>query len=92
MPELGEELETLIRAIVRDEFQKLEPQSMPLPPVLAYSERDACRILGISQGTARRLRRQRLLRFSRVGRRAVYLPEHIEEFLKQHERGGKPRR
>jgi len=92
MAKFGVDLELLIRAIVQDELKKVESQPKPLPPMLAYTEREACRLLGMSSRSARHYRRTGQLRFSRVAGKAVYLPEHIEEFLRQHERGGKSRR
>lgn len=92
MSEFGEELESLIRAIVRDELKKIDAQLKSLPPVFAYTEREACKLLGMSARSARHYRQTGQLRFSRVAGKAVYLPEHIEEFLKQREKGGKSRR
>ncbi len=58
---------------------------MEEPTDKIYSEREASRILGLSYDTVRSLRRRGELSHFRPGKRVLYSPEHLAEFLKRHE-------
>jgi predicted site-specific integrase-resolvase len=49
------------------------------------TEREFCEAVGIHRVTAFRLRRQGKLPHCKIGSKIVYLPRHIEEFLRLHE-------
>lgn len=49
------------------------------------TEREFCQAVGIHRVTAFRLRKQGKLPHCRIGVKIMYLPRHIEEFLRLHE-------
>lgn len=87
----GDELEAIIRKIVREELAAnvLEVMGAPLPQTL--SEKEFCERVGISRDTAKRLRDRGKLKFAQVGRRVLYTPGHVTEFLESSERKRKRR-
>lgn len=50
------------------------------------TEKQVCRMLGISRVTAFRLRRERKLAHYKIGSKVLYKPEHVEQFLAAHEK------
>ncbi len=53
---------------------------------VTLTEREFCKLVGISQPTAFAMRKAGKLGHCRVGRRVLYLERHIEEFLVLTER------
>jgi len=53
-----------------------------------FTEKEAAKILGISQMTLIRRRNEGAIRFYRVGSRILYGERHLEEFLAKCECGG----
>jgi hypothetical protein len=49
------------------------------------TEKEFAAVCGLSYGYIKTLRRRGLIVCLRVGRRALYLPEHVEQFLKSCE-------
>lgn len=79
--------EETARRVVREELAQQPPP--PAPDERALSEQEFCARAGISERTAQRLRASGKLRCKRVGRRVLYLPEHISEFLTENRKRGK---
>jgi excisionase family DNA binding protein len=84
--EYGDVLEAIIRKIVREELaaQSQGITAAPLPET--FSEDEFCKRIGISKTTARELRRKGKLKFMQIGRRVLYTPDHVSEFLQSNER------
>lgn len=91
MSKAGEELEALIRRIVREELEAREQSKQIEPAKLFYTEPEFCKLVGIGETTAWRLRSTGELKFSQVGRKVLYLPEHVTEFLKGREKPARSR-
>jgi hypothetical protein len=51
------------------------------------TEKQFAAACGLSYGYIKTLRRRKLITYLRVGRRVLYLPEHVELFLRGHEQG-----
>lgn len=82
MSDMACQLEELIRRIVREE---IAAQAAPELTKEAYSEKEFCKLVGISQDMGRRMRLRGELKFIQAGRRVLYTPTHIREFLSRHE-------
>lgn len=83
--EYGNTLEAIIRKIVREELAANVPEVMAAPLTQTLSEKEFCERVGISRETARLLRGKGQLKFTQIGRRVLYTPEHIAEFLQSNE-------
>jgi excisionase family DNA binding protein len=59
---------------------------------ITLTEDEFCEKVGISRMTAYRLRQKGQIVFCRVGIKILYLPEHVEQFLKSREKEIDPRR
>lgn len=55
---------------------------------LALSVKEAIARTGLSRSTLHTAVRDGRLKHCRVGRRVLFLPEHLQEFLKAHETSG----
>jgi excisionase family DNA binding protein len=53
------------------------------------TEREFCKVVGISRMTAYRLREEGKLSYCRVGDKVLYLPRHVDEFLASVEKRAK---
>jgi len=89
--EYGDELEAIIRKIVREELEASAPKMMAASLPETFSEDEFCKRVGISKTTARDYRRNGKLKFTQVGRRVRYTPEQVAEFLQSNERKRKRR-
>lgn len=49
------------------------------------TEKEFAAVCGLSYGYVKTLRRRGLIACLRFGRRVLYMPEHVELFLKGHE-------
>ena len=72
-------------------------RSITTPTVSEISERlltdrDVCSITGLDRVTLYRLRNANKIGFYKLGKIIRYSPEHVREFLEQHERQPKSRR
>lgn len=84
--EYGEALEAIIRKIVREELAASAQGRADAPPTHTLTEREFCERVNISPDTAKRLRDKGKLKFIQAGRRILYTPEHVAEFLKANEK------
>ena len=56
------------------------------------TDRDVCSITGLDRVTLYRLRNANKIGFYKLGKIIRYSPEHVREFLEQHQRQPKSRR
>jgi excisionase family DNA binding protein len=67
-------------------------QATIIPPKVCYTIKEAVAATGLSRPTLYRAMAAGDLRYSQVGTRRRFLPEHLREFLKRCEKSPSPRR
>jgi excisionase family DNA binding protein len=75
--------------LMRGDIAKVESYDQPhgtMLPKLGYSIKEAQRITGIGRTTLWKAINKGKLRHFRVGRRILFSPEHLQDFLKAYER------
>ena len=64
----------------------IDPNPQSPTPRFGLTEDEFCKSVGISRMTAFRWRQKGKLPHCRVGKRVIYLPHHVNEFLSKCER------
>lgn len=82
---LIDELVTQVAQAVTERIEARQPEAAPEAPDFCFTEEEAAARLKIKPSTLAAYRRNQAIDYVVFGRRIVYLPEHLTEFLAKHE-------